>query len=81
MDCLESPRADGFVDVVFMYKLVEGLASRSHGLNVARLAELPESILQTALRKSNELEAITEGRLQQRRSVFLVSCGYVCIAD
>lgn len=67
MACLETPRSDGFVDIVFLYKLVEGLASRSHGLNVARLAELPESVLSKALEKSQELEAITEGRLLHRR--------------
>lgn len=67
MSCIESPRADGFVDIVFLYKLVEGLASRSHGLNVARLAELPDSVLSTALKKSQELEGTTEARMQRRR--------------
>ena len=34
--------------VLFLYKLVPGVAHRSFGLNVARLAELPGSVLQLA---------------------------------
>jgi len=35
---------------------VEGAAKRSYGLNVARLANLPEEILKSAKGKSSELE-------------------------
>ena len=34
--------------MLFLYKLVPGVAHRSFGLNVARLAELPGSVLQLA---------------------------------
>ncbi|KAJ3151626.1 Mismatch repair protein msh3 [Geranomyces michiganensis] len=43
-------------NVVALYKLVDGLASRSYGLNVARLANLPEQLLAVAKDKAAELE-------------------------
>lgn len=67
MACLETKRDDGFSHITFLYKLAEGLASRSHGLNVARLAGLPDSVLASALVKSRELEESTESRLKRRR--------------
>ncbi|KAI8616884.1 muts domain V-domain-containing protein [Chytriomyces sp. MP71] len=48
--------------VTFLYKLTEGLANRSYGLNVARLAGLPASILDCALAQSRRLEALHEQR-------------------
>lgn len=68
MSCLETPRPDGFSDVTFLYTIKDGLASRSHGLNVARLAELPESVLAKALIKSKELEEQMEARVLTRRA-------------
>ncbi|XP_075922936.1 DNA mismatch repair protein Msh3 isoform X4 [Petromyzon marinus] len=43
--------------VTFLYQLTEGPAARSYGLNVARLAAIPEQVLHTAAQKSRELEA------------------------
>ncbi|KDE04280.1 hypothetical protein MVLG_05308 [Microbotryum lychnidis-dioicae p1A1 Lamole] len=68
MKCLEKKRDDGFTDVTFLYQVGPGLASRSHGLNVARLAELPDSVLSKALEKSQELERITQERVASRRA-------------
>ncbi|MFI3284127.1 MAG: DNA mismatch repair protein MutS [Erysipelotrichaceae bacterium] len=42
--------------VTFMYKMAQGKASKSYGINVARLAKLPESILNRATTLLNELE-------------------------
>ncbi|KAJ3052416.1 Mismatch repair protein msh3, partial [Quaeritorhiza haematococci] len=42
--------------IVFLYKLTPGLAHRSYGLNVARLANLPRSVIDLASVKSAELE-------------------------
>uniref|UniRef100_A0A9J8CSS0 MutS homolog 3 (E. coli) n=1 Tax=Cyprinus carpio carpio TaxID=630221 RepID=A0A9J8CSS0_CYPCA len=44
--------------ITFLYHLIEGAGARSYGLNVARLAKIPESILRTAAFKSKELEAL-----------------------
>ncbi|KAH0611340.1 uncharacterized protein H6S33_010605 [Morchella sextelata] len=48
---------DGSDDITFLYELGEGVASRSYGLNVARLAGLPERCLAVARQKSAMLEA------------------------
>jgi DNA mismatch repair protein MSH3 len=43
-------------DITFLYEVGEGVAHRSYGLNVARLAKLPSSVLDLARTKSAELE-------------------------
>ncbi|KNE71997.1 hypothetical protein AMAG_15940 [Allomyces macrogynus ATCC 38327] len=49
-------------EVTFLYKLADGLADRSYGLNVARLARVPEAVLAVAAEKSREMEArMTDG--------------------
>lgn len=48
--------------ITFLYQVTEGAAARSYGLNVARLAEIPQSILTSAALKSKELEAIVNSR-------------------
>ncbi|KAI9103843.1 DNA mismatch repair protein msh3 [Phlyctochytrium arcticum] len=50
--------------IVFAYKLTEGLAHRSYGLNVARLANLPDELIPTAQQKASDLEIKTESRRQ-----------------
>lgn len=42
--------------VTLLYKLVDGIAPRSFGLNVARLARLPEGVVQRAAQVSAQLE-------------------------
>lgn len=49
--------------VTFLYQLVSGSAGKSYGLNVARLASIPEDILCKAAMKSQELQKI----LQKKR--------------
>lgn len=44
-------------NVTFLYKVKEGKADRSYGINVARLAGLPESVLNRAKELQNELES------------------------
>lgn len=48
--------------ITFLYQLTEGAAARSYGLNVARLADIPQSILTSAALKSKELEATVNSR-------------------
>ncbi len=43
--------------VVFLHKIVEGSASRSYGIHVARIAGVPENLLEAAEIKLNELES------------------------
>lgn len=47
---------EGDEEITFLYEVGEGVAHRSYGLNVARLANLPASVLDVARRKSAELE-------------------------
>ncbi|KAM9446339.1 DNA mismatch repair protein Msh3 [Clarias gariepinus] len=56
--------------ITFLYQLTEGAAARSYGLNVARLADIPQSILASAALKSKELEAIVNSR---RKTVKLLT--------
>lgn len=42
--------------VTLLYKLVDGIAPRSFGLNVARLACLPEQVVQRAAQVSAQME-------------------------
>ncbi|KAM0721661.1 hypothetical protein Q7P37_002586 [Cladosporium fusiforme] len=54
-------------DVTFLYEVGEGVAHRSYGLNVAKLAGLPRSLLDRAAEESAKME-LEEGR---RRLAFL----------
>ncbi|KAH8657558.1 DNA mismatch repair protein-like protein msh3 [Tricladium varicosporioides] len=47
---------DNEEEITFLYEVSEGVAHRSYGLNVARLARVPKSVLSTAALKSRELE-------------------------
>ena len=46
----------GGQDITFLYEVGEGVAHRSYGLNVARLANVPGKVLGVAYKKSGELE-------------------------
>lgn len=60
---LSAPSSDhGMVDVKFLYKLADGVAPRSYGMNVARLAGLAEPIIEMA----NEISAEMERRFRER---------------
>ena len=43
-------------NIVFLHKIVEGSASRSYGIHVAKLAGVPHSLLERASEKLEELE-------------------------
>ncbi|KAI1178776.1 muts domain V-domain-containing protein [Nemania sp. FL0916] len=49
-----APDADE--EITFLYEVGEGVAHRSYGLNVARLARIPRRVLDVAAKKSQELE-------------------------
>lgn len=48
--------------ITFLYKLVPGVADRSFGLNVARMAHLPPSVVDRAAQQAAHLEHITVHR-------------------
>ena len=43
-------------DVVFLHKIMEGSASKSYGIHVAKIAGVPQTLLDTAQDKLNQLE-------------------------
>lgn len=47
--------------MTFLYALREGACPKSYGVNVARLAGLPESVLKLAAEKSAEMETERRG--------------------
>ena len=60
----EGEGEDDVEEITFLYEVGEGVAHRSYGLNVARLARIPRNILEVAGQKSRELEReITTRRL------------------
>ncbi|ELU13785.1 hypothetical protein CAPTEDRAFT_157997 [Capitella teleta] len=58
--------------LTFLYQCVRGAADRSYGLNVAKLADIPQSILSLASEKSKELEECTEHRVYLKRVLRLL---------
>lgn len=58
MACQVGNGVGGEEEVTFLYRLSPGACPKSYGVNVARLAGLPEKVLQKAVAKSVEFEAI-----------------------
>ena len=68
MDCLVQDAAEGSgsevtvvgndeeEEVTFLYRLCSGSSPRSYGINVARLARLPQEVIALAMRQSREFE-------------------------
>lgn len=52
----------GEEEVTFLYEVGPGVAHRSYGLNVARMAKVPKSVIDVAAVKSKELEERVERR-------------------
>lgn len=50
------------VQVTFLYKLTEGSCPKSYGMNVARLAGLPNGVVMRASSFASQLEAQHENR-------------------
>ncbi|CAK1368035.1 DNA mismatch repair protein msh3 [Cercospora beticola] len=73
----DSESAAGEKDITFLYEVGEGVAHRSYGLNVARLAGLPKSLLEVAARRSRAMEE-EEGR---RRMTYLAKAMSMVMQD
>ncbi|KAL1895856.1 Mismatch repair protein msh3 [Sporothrix stenoceras] len=52
-------------EITFLYEVGRGMAHRSYGLNVARLARIPQRVLDVAARKSREMEEDVRARRLQ----------------
>ncbi|KAI9489627.1 muts domain V-domain-containing protein [Zychaea mexicana] len=60
-------------NIVFLYKLVQGVSTRSYGINVARLADLPRNVLQVAKVKAVEMEANVDTKVAQHSLMRAIS--------
>lgn len=69
---------EGDEDITFLYEVGEGVAHRSYGLNVARLANLPPTVLDVAKEKSAELE---ESIKRKRLAALAGAVGQVVSGD
>lgn len=47
-------------NIIFLHKIIEGSASRSYGIHVAKLAGIPQTVLDRANLKLTQLEALSE---------------------
>ena len=50
-------------EVTFLYKFIRGQCPKSYGINVARLAQIPNCVIEIAKRKSEEFREILKDRL------------------
>lgn len=65
--------------VTFLYQIKREAASRSYGLNVAKLADVPDEILKRAAHKSKELErSVTMKRLDNSLIHIILSKSFTC---
>ncbi|KAI9277084.1 muts domain V-domain-containing protein [Phascolomyces articulosus] len=53
-------------NIIFLYKLVQGISTRSYGINVARLADIPRNVLQVAKAKAIEMETNVNSKVEQQ---------------
>jgi DNA mismatch repair ATPase MutS len=57
MDCLvDAEKSDSVENVTFLYHLADGSSPRSYGINVAKLARLPEEVIAMAVEQSKNFE-------------------------
>ncbi|CAN8220683.1 unnamed protein product [Coccothraustes coccothraustes] len=54
--------------ITFLYQITKGVSARSYGLNVAKLADIPEEILKKAAHKSKEFERIVNMKRKKMKS-------------
>ncbi|KAI0831758.1 muts domain V-domain-containing protein [Trametes gibbosa] len=68
MGFTEETRVDGTREVTFLYRLEPGLVTESFGVECARLAGLPESVLQTASAKAVSMKVVIEARIRRTKA-------------
>jgi DNA mismatch repair protein MSH3 len=61
----EECHIDGTRDIIFLYRLTRGLAVESFGVECARLAGIPESVLQIATQRSGTMQTEVQNRVRR----------------
>jgi DNA mismatch repair ATPase MutS len=67
--------------VTFLYKLCDGSSPKSYGINVARLAGMPTSVIQLALKQSSEFEEKSKNALEMNGLVSKISAVFERLAS
>ncbi|KAH9929644.1 muts domain V-domain-containing protein [Amylocystis lapponica] len=67
MGFTEDTRIDGTREVTFLYQLTSGITEESFGVECARLAGVPEAILQLASTRSQNMRATIEARVKRNK--------------
>ena len=67
MKFIQAPEIDRRLSVHFLYTLAPGIASGSFGVECARLAGLPEKVLESASKHSSRLQEIINDRIRITR--------------
>ncbi|KAF4615129.1 hypothetical protein D9613_003157 [Agrocybe pediades] len=62
-------RITGVREVTFLYRLIPGLATESFGIECARLAALPENILEVAAERSAQMQGEVEQRVRKNKLI------------
>ncbi|KAI0806964.1 muts domain V-domain-containing protein [Fomes fomentarius] len=67
MGFTEDTRVDGTREVTFLYRLEPGLVAESFGVECARLAGLPESVLKVASDRAENMKQLVEERVRRTK--------------
>ena len=67
MGFTEETAIDGKRVITFLYRVEEGIASGSYGIECARLAAVPEELLKVAARKAEEMQGIMREKINMNR--------------
>lgn len=67
MGYTEDTRINGRREVTFLYELTTGLTTSSFGVECARLAGIPESILRAATTQAAHMQKIMENRTRRNK--------------
>jgi DNA mismatch repair protein MSH3 len=73
MGFAEDTHVDGTKEITFLYRLSEGIASGSFGVECGRLAALPERVLEIAAAQSENLKEKVERRYRQNKYVLYLN--------
>lgn len=62
----------GYEEVTFLYRLCDGSSPRSYGINVARLAKLPQEVIELAYKQSREFEEKMAGNMNSQKNKIVI---------
>lgn len=78
MKSIQTAEMDRRLSVHFLYTLTPGISAGSFGVECARLAGLPENVLQSAAKQSTALQTVINSRIKATRSVVVISENLNC---